>query len=137
MRDTGRQWGTIGTIRRDQWFARAAASSSPPWERECERAGARPYTPEVRAVDVAVAEMAESTCSASAGDAPCARWDGDPVVAWKEERRRRLRGDLVRRRFSEEMRGIELVGTSSAAAPPGSVRICAREIALGSAWMKI
>jgi len=141
MRDTGRQGEAKGKVRREQRFARVAASLSPPCGvvSGMERVGARPY----HAVEIADAASsaassckagwAESTCSASAVHAPCARRDGDPVVAWKGERRLRLRGDKVERRFLEEMRGFELVGTSSAAAPPGRVRatLCA-EIAMGS-----
>lgn len=83
-----------------------------------------------------LADSAESTLVTSVASAPCARWDGDPVVAREmEEMRRRPRGDVVRRRSLEEMRGFELVGTSSRPTPPGRVCTfgCHASIAMGSA----
>lgn len=115
-----------------------------PWDGPCEgeRNGARPYSsataiPEGMAniaVATRTAGWAESTCAVSAAHAPCVRWDGDPVVRVDEEWRRRLRGDKAVRRPMEEMRGFELVGTSSAAAPPGRIRALAHaSIATGIA----
>jgi hypothetical protein len=144
MRHTERVERTTRCERR----GRERAFGEWPCEVSCAREGdgARPYNVVTQFVAtfafdagwLSSTDLAESTWAASAVHAPCTRWDGDPVAAWKEEWRRRLRGDKVGWRPMEEMRGFELVGTSSAAAPPGRTRALARvSIAKGFARTKV
>jgi hypothetical protein len=91
--------------------------------------GVRPFHDDRAARDV----DDESTSGAHASDAPCAQRDGETAATRMLESRRQLRGDEAVRRNVEEMRGVELVGTSSMLAVPGFPRTfgCV-SIAMGS-----
>ena len=148
MRHTGR----VERATRFERCVRERAFGERPCLRTCAtgRVGARPYNAVTQFVATTQSnagwpspldwadDQAVSTWAASAAHAPCVRRDGDPDAARKSGVSR-LRGDKAGRRpLLEEMRGFELVGTSSAAAPPGRTRALARvSIATGIALTQV
>jgi len=97
-----------------------------------EARGVRPF----HDVDAdAASRDVESECisGAQAPVTPCESRDEGIALARTAESRRRLRGDEAGRRNVEEMRDVELVGTSSTSAIPGIPRTFGCDsIAMGS-----